>query len=79
MEQEVLTFRDWRENFVKINLYTIMFELDLVSFDQIVHNVRDNKKVKEILIDVNKYLLNYYSTNFDYIQKQFQYLIKESV
>jgi hypothetical protein len=79
MEQEVLTFREWRENFVRIDLNTKMFEVKLVSFDQLVDDVYNREKVKEILIDVNKYLLNYYRVNFDLIQKEFQYLIKESV
>lgn len=77
MEQELLTFRDWRENFIRIDLNTTMFELKLVSFDHLVDDVYNREKVKEILINEKKYLLNHYRTNFDKIQKQFQNLINE--
>jgi hypothetical protein len=79
MNEEVLTFRDWRENFVRIDFKPSMFELKLVSFDHLVDDVYDREKVKEILIDEKKYLLKYYRVNFDLIQKEFQKLINESV
>lgn len=79
MNEEVLTFRDWRENFVRVDFNTIMYEIKLVSFDQLVDDVFDRVKVKEIISNEKKYLLKYYRTNFDLIQKEFQKLINESV
>jgi hypothetical protein len=79
MEQELLTFRDWRENFIRIDFNARMSEIKLVSFDRLVDDVYDMERVKEILNDEKKYLLNHYRNNFDKIQKQFQNLIKESI
>ena len=79
MEQEVLTFRDWQENFVTIHYNLNLFEIKIVSFGNLVVDEYNREKVKEILIGEKKYLLKYYRTNFDYIQKQFQKLINESI
>jgi hypothetical protein len=80
MSEEILTFREWNENFVKVN-----FELDgfggieVYSFNKRIYSSLDKTIVKDLLIETSKVLLKLYRVNFDTIQNEYQTLIKESV
>lgn len=70
MENNVLTFREWSENFVEVHYKLDLFEVKLISFGYLVDDVYEREKVKEIISNEKKYLLKYYKENFDKIQQQ---------
>ena len=80
MEENILTFRDWSENFVKVKFELGGFGgVEVHSFDERIYSSLDKTIVKDLLISTNKVLLKLYRSNFDTIQNEFQKLIKESV
>jgi hypothetical protein len=80
MNEEILTFREWSENFVKVK-----FELhglggvEVFSFDKRIYSSLNRTIVNDLLINTNKVLLKLYSVNFDIIQNDYQNLITQSV
>jgi hypothetical protein len=75
---EILTFREWNENFVKV-LFDLDGGVEIKSFDKTILRMRNVKVVNGLLEDQSKMLLKHYKDNFDKIQKQFQQLINESL
>ena len=73
---EILTFREWQENFVKV-LFDLDGGVEIKSFDKTILKMRNVKIVNGLLEDQSKMLLKHYKDNFDKIQKQFQQLINE--
>lgn len=73
---EILTFREWQENFVKI-IFDLDGGVEIKSFDKTILKMRNVKIVNGLLEDQSKMLLKHYKDNFDKIQKQFQQLINE--
>jgi hypothetical protein len=73
---EILTFREWQENFVKI-IFDLDGGVEIKSFDKTILKMRNAKIVNGLLEDQSKMLLKHYKDNFDKIQKQFQQLINE--
>ncbi len=75
---EILTFREWNENFVKV-----LFDLDggvvIKSFDKTILKMRNVKIVNGLLENQSGMLLKHYKDNFDKIQNQFQQLINEAL
>ena len=65
MEQELLTFRDWSDNFVKVKYDLNWYEATILSFDERIGFITNNEKVKELLINQSHVLLSYYKSNFD--------------
>jgi hypothetical protein len=73
---EILTFREWQENFVKI-IFDLDGGVEIKSFDKTILKMKNAKIVNGLLEDQSKMLLKHYKDNFDKIQKQFQQLINE--
>ena len=80
MEMNILTFREWNENFVKVNFELEGFGgVEVHSFDKRIYSSLDRTIVKDLLINTSKVLLKLYRNNFDIIQHDYQNLVKESV
>ena len=80
MEENILTFREWSENFVKVNFELEGFGgVEVHSFDKRIYSSLDRTIVKDLLINTSKVLLKLYRNNFDIIQHDYQNLVKESV
>jgi len=71
MEENLLSFREWSDNFVKVKYDLNWYEATILSFDERIEFITGKEKVKELLINQNRVLLSYYRSNFDKIQKQF--------
>jgi hypothetical protein len=71
MEENLLSFREWSDNFVKVKYDLNWYEATILSFDERIEFIVGKEKVKELLINQNRVLLSYYRSNFDKIQKQF--------
>ncbi len=73
---EILTFREWNENFVKV-LFDLDGGVEITSFDKTILKMKNAKIVNGLLENQSGMLLKHYKDNFDKIQKQFQQLINE--
>jgi len=71
MEENLLSFREWSDNFVKVKYDLNWYEATILSFDERIEFITGKEKVKELLINQSRVLLSYYQSNFDKIQKQF--------
>jgi hypothetical protein len=71
MEQNLLSFREWSDNFVRVKYDLNWYEATILSFDERIEFITGKEKVKELLINQSRVLLSYYQSNFDKIQKQF--------
>jgi len=75
---EILTFREWNENFVKV-IFDLEGGVEIKSFDKTILKIKSAKIVNGLLEDQSKMLLKHYKDNFDKIQSQFQELLNEVV
>jgi hypothetical protein len=75
---EILTFREWNENFVKV-LFDLDGGVEIKSFDKTILKMRNVKIVNGLLENQSGMLLKHYKDNFDKIQNQFQQLIDEAL
>jgi hypothetical protein len=75
---EILTFREWNENFVKV-LFDLDGGVEIKSFDKTILKMRNVKIVNGLLENQSGMLLKHYKDNFDKIQNQFQQLINEAL
>jgi len=75
---EILTFREWNENFVKV-LFDLDGGVEIKSFDKTILKMRNAKIVNGLLENQSGMLLKHYKDNFDKIQNQFQQLINEAL
>jgi hypothetical protein len=73
---EILTFREWQENFVKI-IFDLDGGVEIKSFDKTILKIKNVKVVNGLLENQSGMLLKHYKDNFDKIQNQFQQLINE--
>jgi hypothetical protein len=73
---EILTFREWNENFVKV-LFDLDGGVEIKSFDKTILKIKNVKVVNGLLENQSGMLLKHYKDNFDKIQNQFQQLINE--
>ncbi len=73
---EILTFREWNENFVKV-LFDLDGGVEITSFDKTILKMKNAKIVNGLLENQSGMLLKHYKDNFDKIQNQFQQLINE--
>jgi hypothetical protein len=71
MEENLLSFREWSDNFVRVKYDLNWYEATILSFDERIEFITGKEKVKELLINQSRVLLSYYKSNFDKIQKQF--------
>ena len=74
--KEILTFREWQENFVKV-YFDLNENVKITSFDKTILNFKNPKLVDGLLENQSKMLLKHYKDNFDKIQKEFQELLNE--
>jgi hypothetical protein len=75
---EILTFREWNENFVKV-LFDLDGGVEIKSFDKTILKIKNVKVVNGLLENQSGMLLKHYKDNFDKIQNQFQQLINEAL
>jgi hypothetical protein len=75
---EILTFREWNENFVKV-LFDLDGGVEITSFDKTILKMKNAKIVNGLLENQSGMLLKHYKDNFDKIQNQFQQLINEAL
>jgi len=75
---EILTFREWNENFVKV-IFDLEGGVEIKSFDKTILKIKSAKIVNGLLEEQSKMLLKHYKDNFDKIQSQYQELLKEVV
>ncbi len=75
---EILTFREWQENFVKI-IFDLDGGVEIKSFDKTILKMKNVKVVNGLLENQSGMLLKHYKDNFDKIQNQFQQLINEAL
>lgn len=75
---EILTFREWNENFVRI-IFDLEGGVEIKSFNNTILKIKSAKIVNGLLENQSKMLLKHYTDNFDKIQSQFQQLLNEVV
>ena len=75
---EILTFREWNENFVKV-LFDLDGGVEIKSFDKTILKIKNVKVVNGLQENQSGKLLKHYKDNFDKIQNQFQQLINEAL
>jgi hypothetical protein len=75
---EILTFREWNENFVKV-IFDLEGGVEIKSFDKTILKIKSAKIVNGLLENQSKMLLKHYSDNFDKIQSQYLKLLNEVV
>ena len=75
---EILTFREWNENFVKV-IFDLEGGVEIKSFDKTILKIKSAKIVNGLLEEQSKMLLKHYKDNFDKIQSQYQELLNEVV
>lgn len=75
---EILTFREWNENFVKI-IFDLEGGVEIRSFNKTILKIKNAKIVNGLLENQSIMLLKHYKDNFDKIQSQYQELLKEVV
>jgi hypothetical protein len=71
MEENLLSFREWSDNFVRVKYDLNWFEATILSFDEKIDFVDGKEEVKLLFQSQSKHLLKYYKKNFDKIQNQF--------
>jgi hypothetical protein len=75
---EILTFREWSENFVKV-IFDLEGGVEIKSFNKTILKVKTPKIVNGLLEEQSKMLLKHYTDNFDKIQSQYQELLNEVI
>jgi hypothetical protein len=75
---EILTFREWNENFVKV-IFDLEGGVEIKSFDKTILKIKSPKVFNGLLENQSKMLLKHYKDNFDTIQSQYQELLNEVV
>jgi hypothetical protein len=79
MEENILTFREWSENFVKVVYDMDWYDAKIYSFDRVIKIIDKREKVKDLLQNQSSELLKLYRDNFDSIQKHYQSIQNQSV
>jgi hypothetical protein len=76
MEKNILTFREWKNEFVKVN-FDLNGKVIVTSFDIRIINTNDSQIVDD-LKDKQKTLLDYYKKYFDSIQHKYRIVLDKS-
>lgn len=76
MEKAILTFREWKNEFVKVN-FDLNGKVTVTSFDKEIINTKD-KKVVEDLKDKQVTLYHFFSNNFETIQKNYNKILDKA-
>lgn len=76
MEKAILTFREWKNEFVKVN-FVLNGKVGVTSFDKEIINTKDNKVVED-LKDKQVTLYDYYRKNFETIQKNYNKILDKA-
>ena len=74
MELNILTFREWNENHVKVN-FILDGAVEVYSFGKLVYKSRNKETIQRFKDYQNTELLKFYKKNFDDIQDLYDELI----
>jgi plasmid replication initiation protein len=76
MQQNILTFREWNENHVKVN-FILGGGVKVFSFDKLLFNSSKKETVQNFNDFQQKELLNLYKKHFNKIQKKYTKIIED--
>jgi len=74
MQQNILTFREWNENHVKVN-FILGGAMEVYSFDKLIYRTTKKDKIESYKNFQNRELLRMYKINFNEIQKEYTEMI----
>lgn len=74
MQQKILTFREWSENFVKVD-FDLVGRVRVYSFGQLIFETNNKDTIQNYKDNQSKELLKRYKKHFNQIQKNYTEMI----